>query len=689
MAKGFNTLVSVVVIGMLLTTLVCYGDYRLSSGRRQAQMERELENIQGMIEVTLQQYLTLILSMEAFVHANRDLYGEDERRHREFGVRFQRFAESLEVNAPSTMSLQLAPQGIVSYLTQADRNAAALGHDLLKDDLRRGQVIETIRKRSIVIAGPLTLIQGGEALIVRKAVFTHAGEYSAARMYQQGRAAAGEDWPRTIDSDFWGFATMLVSVDKLYEDLRLLQLPSEYTYALKGKHALGETGEVFWGAPATFDAPDVTTTIHLPAGTWVLAMQDQGLPLWGRSTLVGVSGLILTLLAAYLLYSHQRSLRAMAASEASGRFLASMSHEIRTPMNGIIGVAQLLANTALGDKQRALLDTILSNSKLLLRLVNDVLDFSKIEAGAMKLVERAYSPGQVIQQAIALVEVEANKKSLPMALDCTDALPETLLGDEVRVQQILVNLLGNAVKFTDSGKITLGISIEMSADNPRIIFVVADTGIGMSDRECKQLFQPFSQLDTSMTRRYGGTGLGLVISRQLARQMGGDITVRSAPGKGSVFRLSLPLRVGESPVETVPVAQSPLQSATPEPLKILVVDDMEMNTDVAVMMLEDLGYAADVAQSAQAAIEAVAQHDYDIIFMDRHMPEMDGLEATRIIRRQLGDNRHPWIIAMTASAQEDEKLEYLNSGANDFLGKPIDFEGLQRIIQHYLQHRGA
>lgn len=680
-------MITVIVIGLLLTALVCYGDYRLSSERRQAQMARELENVQGMIEVTLQQYLTLILSLEAFVHANDDLYGEDERRQRKFGERFQRFAESLEQNTPSAMSLQLAPQGIVTYLTQVERNGRAQGHDLLRDDQRRAQVIDTIRKRSIVIAGPLTLIQGGEALIVRKAVFTHQGEYSAERIYQQGRAAAGEDWPHTIDSDFWGFATMLVSVDKLYADLKLLELPHQYTFALKGRHGLGDSGEVFWGQSDIFEAPDLATTIELPAGKWVLAMQDHGVPLWIRSLLIGLPGLVLTLLAAYALYSHQRSLRAVAASEASHRFLASMSHEIRTPMNGIIGVAQLLEKTSLSDKQQALLGKILASSKLLLRLVNDVLDFSKIEAGAMKLVEGSYSLQQVMQQAIALVEVEASKKSLVIELVCAESLPPILRGDEIRVEQILVNLLGNAVKFTEAGNITLAVSTDMTPSRERIIFAVTDTGIGMSDRERRQLFRPFSQLDASMTKRFGGTGLGLVISRQLARQMGGDISVRSVPGKGSEFRLSLPLEIGEAAADADRVQQPAGPSTHPELVRILVVDDMEMNTDVAVMMLEDLGYAADVAHSAKAAIAAVGQHDYDIIFMDRQMPEMDGLEATRTIRQQLGDDRHPWIIAMTASAQEDEKQEYFDSGANDFLGKPIDFEGMTRIMRNYLQRK--
>lgn len=689
--NAIKNLLGLLLVGLVLTGLVAYGDYQLSSERRQAQMARELENVKGTVEITLQQYLTLILALEAFVHADHDLYGDTDSQRSGFGERFDRFAHSLEANAPSALSLQLAPSGIITYLTQLDRNRRALGHDLLKDDQRRGQLIEIIRQRSIDVAGPLDLIQGGKALIVRKAIFTEPGAFAADSAYSLGRAKPQDPWPREIDSDFWGFATLLVDIDQLYEDLRLLALPTQYSYALRGRHGLGDGGEIFWGVPSIFDNPDLQTTIRLPAGTWVLAMQSNEPPLMIRAGVIVAAGLVLTLLGVYAQYSHQQSLQARAAGEASSRFLASMSHEIRTPMNGIIGVAQLLGKTSLNDQQRGLLQKILVNSELLLRLVNDVLDFSKIDAGAMPLVARSFSPAAVLGYAVALVELEAKRKHLPVDVKYRGAIPQQVLGDDVRVQQILVNLLSNAVKFTDEGKVT--VSVESTADDPlQLRFVVADTGIGIAEKDQAQLFQAFRQVDASMTKRHGGTGLGLVISRQLARQMGGDLTVSSTPGQGAQFTFICPLRpVGDNTVDSPPsvIAETTtvLDATALAALKVLVVDDMPMNLEVAVMMLEELGCRPESAGSAAEAIDAIARRDYDIVFMDRQMPETDGLEATRRIRQQLGVADRPWIIAMTASAQEDEKQEYLQSGANDFIGKPVDFQTLELKLQHYLQHR--
>lgn len=690
-----NTIKSYIVLlfaGLVLTGVVAYGDYRQAAERRGAQMARELENVKGTIEITLQQYLTLILSLEAFVHANHDLYGETEQQRRDFGNRFQQFATSLEANAPSALSLQLAPAGIISYLTQMDRNGKALGHDLLKDDTRRAQLIDTIKARSIVVAGPLTLIQGGEALIVRKAVFTEPGAFIADEQYQRGRAAAGDPWPREIDEDFWGFATLLVDVNRLYEDLKLLSLPTSYRYALRGRHSLGERGDIFWGDPGIFQGPDLQATIQLPAGTWVLAMQTREPTLLLRSGLITMAGLVLTLLGVYALYSHNQSVQARAASDTSSRFLASMSHEIRTPMNGIIGVAQLLGKTPLNERQQGLLGKILVNSELLLRLVNDVLDFSKIDAGSMALVDRPCHPVEIIDHAISLVEVEAKKKSLPIEVHYLTDIPELISGDAVRIQQILVNLLSNAVKFTDEGHVAIRIELVSLHNIEQLRITVEDTGVGIAEKDQQQLFQAFRQLESPGSLRRGGTGLGLIISRQLARQMGGDIVVNSALGRGTAFTFFLPVRlsVDEETASTLPSGDSAITTVEPSgeipsKLKILVVDDMEMNVDVAVMMLEEMGCTPDAVSSGGEAIAAVSASDYDIVFMDRQMPGMDGLTATREIRKQLGSTTRPWIIAMTASAQEDQKQEYLESGANDFIGKPIDFDSMSERLSRYLQ----
>ncbi|MFA7555674.1 MAG: ATP-binding protein [Spongiibacteraceae bacterium] len=678
-------IIALLAFGLLLTALISYVDYTQSMAKREALMARELDNVKGTIEITLERYLTLILSMEAFVHANQDIYGSEQPQKEEFGRRFLTFAERLEDHNPNVMSLQLAPSGIINYMTQMEINASAYKHDLLKDDKRREQMIEAINQRGVFVAGPLTLVQGGEALVVRKAIFTKAGIFNPEQLYATGRANAGDEWPKGIDSDFWGMATLLVGVDKLYADLRLLQLPGQYEYALKGHHGLGEQGDIFWGDAQVFEQADMTTIIQLPHGTWVLALCNHEPSLMLRTGMIIGLGIVLTALAIYVLYSHQQKVQVQAEGNARSRFLASMSHEIRTPMNGIIGVTQLLEKSNLNAVQKNLVDKISVNGKLLLRLVNDVLYFSKINAGAMKIAVGSCCIKDIVSHAVSLVDVQARAKDLELKLQYLDGLPTHIIGDDIRIQQVLLNLLSNAVKFTDSGKVTLTVKPVIADGATRLCFSVVDTGMGITEKDQEKLFKPFAQVDESNTKKHGGTGLGLIISRQLARQMGGEVTVSSRRGKGSIFNFYLPL-LAVDPDLNIPHADKPIlvsEQKNTADLKILVVDDSEMNIEVAVMLLESIGYTADQAPNGKAAVAAQLQNSYDIIFMDRQMPEMDGLEATIAIRNQYSSTVQPWIIAMTASAQDDEKQEYLDAGANDFIGKPISFESLKEKINYF------
>jgi signal transduction histidine kinase len=674
------------LLGSMLTGLVAWSDYRQSIGRHNAQLARELEHVGGTIKTTMERYLTLILSLEALVHANRDLYGDAPEERKAFGRRFDDFAGSLAGHNPSIESLQLAPGGVILYMTNAENNAKALGHDLLTDDIRREQVLDTIERRSVVVSGPLTLIQGGEALIIRKAIFTEAGAYDAERIYATGRAAPDMTWPRKIDSDFWGFATLVIGLEQLYHDLSLVTLPDKYRYALRGRHGMGAEGGVFWGDEDVFTGEGSVATIPLPDGSWQLGIEGSGTMLLLRAGIIVAVGLLLTLLATFAIYSHRARTIARAEGEARTRFLAAMSHEIRTPMNGIIGVAELLSATQTSDRQQNLIDRILANSKLLLRLVNDVLDFAKIDSGAMKLQTAAFSPRQVVVDALALVEVDAAAKNLSLSSHIDDGVPQAVMGDDIRVKQILVNLLGNAVKFTESGTVSLSVDWGGSAVGTELRFTVKDSGIGIPEKVQKRLFEPFSQVSREAVHRQGGTGLGLVISRQLAQMMGGDISVSSDLGRGSTFTLLLPVSVAEQrvPEEICPHEIGDVEASvrsSERPMRILIVDDVEMNVEIAADLLESLGYKAEGVGSGAEAIARVKERAYDVILMDRQMPGMDGIETTRKIRALTGSAIHPWVIAMTASAREDEKHEYLEAGANDFMAKPIDSATLRQKME--------
>lgn len=675
---------ALLIIGLALSGFAAYIDYNQAQDKRLAQIARELKNIKGTIEIRLQQYVTVTQSLEAYVQANQALFAGTDSQKQEFGRQFLVFAQTLESDIPSAMSLQLAPAGIVTYVTQMERNSGAVGFDLLQNPQQREPIFSANRQRSIVVAGPLTLVQGGEGLIIRKAIFSAENGFNLNELYRSGRAQETDAWPNAIANDFWGFATLVISLDHLYQDLQLLALPTAYRYALRGRNGNGAEGDIFWGDQDVFVGADIGETIALPEGSWVLAMKSIELPLLFRTALIFFVGTLLTLIASFLYNANKERLKAQAESEASGRFLAAMSHEIRTPMNGIIGVAQLLEKTSLDEKQKNLLDKILANSQLLLRLVNDLLDFSKIDAGAMRIDSYAYSPKKMIERVVNLFELQASEKNLALNVQYATALPNALQGDEVRVAQILLNLLGNAVKFTQKGSVTLIIESKSEQQKETLRFRVIDTGIGMSNKELKLLFLPFSQANSTITRHHGGTGLGLVISRQLATQMGGEISVKSRVGQGSEFCFSLPIEIAseviDSEVEASNVLQTPLQTSA---VKVLVVDDTKMNTDVVTMLLEDMNYFADSVDSGSKAIEAFKDKNYDVIFMDRQMPGMDGLEATQKLRRISGSASKPWIIAMTASAQEDEKQEYLSSGANDFIAKPVDIKDLHERMRAF------
>ena len=673
------------LVGVILTGVIAWGDYRQSRARHEAQMAREVAHVQGTAETTLERYLTLILAMEALVHANKDLYGDSAEARAAFGRRFLDFAESLETHNPQIQSMQLAPGGVIRYMTQARANSGAMGHDLLKHDMRREQVLDTILRRTIVVSGPMTLIQGGEALIVRKAIFTDPGIFDSTEVYASGRARPEADWPREIDSDFWGFATLVIGVDQLYDDLDLGALPGDYRYALRGRHGLGAEGEVFWGDETVFRDPDVTAGVPLPDGQWLLAVTGSELMLWLRVVLILVVGWVLTALAGWALHSHREKVLARAEGEAKTRFLAAMSHEIRTPMNGIIGVAELLGKTDISAHQRNLLDKILANSRVLLRLVNDVLDYARIDANAMALHEVAFDPRRIAANAMAAVETAATGKGLRTEVSCEDSVPASVVGDDVRVQQILVNLLGNAVKFTETGSISLAVGCSGRGDNRQLNFSVSDTGMGISAKSQKKLFRPFAQASQELSGQRGGAGLGLVISRQLAAMMGGDISLTSVPGQGACFTFVMPLR--EAPTaSTAEVAAGDVEASAcavsdGRSPKILIVDDMAMNIEIATLLLASMGYGAEGAASGEEAVNRIKEERFDVILMDRHMPGIDGLEAARRIRAWSGSASEPWIIAMTASAQEDERNEYLQAGANDFLAKPIDSAALAARIE--------
>jgi len=663
--------ITIVIVFLVLTGIISNLEDKRNKNKLRSDITNQLSQINAKLENEINRHFFLTRGLIAYIAQNPEIDIDT----------FNGMSNEILQNGMHIRRIGLAQDNILTFVYPLEGNTQIIGLDYRENTQKWPAILKMIADQTTIFDGPIDSVQGGKTFISRSPIFISQ--------------------PDVNKSKYWGFINTVIQIDTLFYDTGLIELGESLRIAMHKNDGNGSEGALFFGDYELHKPDAVKLNIKVPGGSWVLSVEPiQG---WNESSpnqfILWIIGSVLAIMFGwFVMYrlevsaKHKLQLEtalkyAHSANKAKSDFVANMSHEIRTPLNPIISLTYLALKDDLPAQTRNYLNEIQSSSQLLLKIIDNVLDFSKIEAGKMTIEILPFSLDKFLTKFSRLYTDQAQEKNLSFSTQLPQELPSYIVGDAMRLEQVLGYLINNAIKFTRNGSIALSVNvIDQNEDQVGLSFNIVDTGIGMTQEQIQGLFQEFNQSDSSMTREYGGTGLGLSICRKLIHLMGGEIFVESAPDKGSQFTFNLNFDLASEEMVSeirskysLPAQQLPYY----QDKSVLLVEDNLTNQVVVQKLLKGTGLKVYVANNGQEAVFMSLARRYDIILMDIQMPVMDGYQAVKVIRQKKSYKNIP-IIAMTAHALIEDRKKSLDVGMSAHVSKPINPELFYKTLIHWL-----